>query len=252
MKFFMLIIAIFLIGCSNKTVKPKKEPKLMEKPLFIIKKEKLSKKVKSPKLYRAKKFKNSKLDYKKMTPYVVKGKKYRPTYVSNGDKMYGVASWYGKDFHGKKTSCGEIYDMYARTAAHKTWPMNTVVKVTNLKNKKSTVVRVNDRGPFVDGRVIDCSYLAGKEIGLNKSGIAKVKLEVLSSSKPKIAYALQVGAFKDKKIALVKKEHYKKYKKPLYIKKDKLNKLLMLGFNSYNEANNFKQKHKLNAFVVKG
>ena len=114
-----------------------------------------------------------------MHPYCVLGKYYTPTCVSIGQTMKGISSWYGPNFHGKKTSNGEIYNMYARTAAHKTWPMGTVVKVTNLDNGRDTVVRINDRGPFVRGRIIDCSYKAGQELGLDKTGIAKVRLEVL-------------------------------------------------------------------------
>jgi rare lipoprotein A len=96
-----------------------------------------------------------------------------------GKKMKGISSWYGKKFHGSKTSNGEIYNMHAKTAAHKTLPMHTMVKVTNIQNGKSTVVRINDRGPFVRGRIIDCSYAAGKELGLDRLGIAKVEIEVL-------------------------------------------------------------------------
>jgi len=107
-----------------------------------------------------------------MRSYRVKGKVYKPTYVSVHDTMRGISSWYGPNFHGKQTSNGERYNMHAMTAAHKTWPMDTMVRVDNLKNGKSVVVRINDRGPFVSGRVIDCSYAAGKAIGLDKTGIA--------------------------------------------------------------------------------
>jgi rare lipoprotein A len=100
-----------------------------------------------------------------------------------GKKMKGISSWYGTNFHGKKTSSGETYNMYAKTAAHKTLPMHTMVRVVNLQNGKSTVVRINDRGPFVRGRIIDCSYAAGKEIGLDRMGLAKVEIEVLGSGK---------------------------------------------------------------------
>jgi rare lipoprotein A len=99
--------------------------------------------------------------------------------VEVGQKMRGIASWYGPNFHGKYTSNGERYNMYAKTAAHKTWPMDTMVRVKNLDNGKSTIVRINDRGPFVKGRIIDCSYAAGKELGLDKSGIANVEIEVV-------------------------------------------------------------------------
>ena len=116
-----------------------------------------------------------------MRSYRVLGKQYHPTYVEVGQVMNGISSWYGPNFHGKYTSNGEVYDMHARTAAHKTWPMDTMVKVSNLQNGKSTIVRINDRGPFVKGRVIDCSYAAGKEIGLDRLGIAKVSVEVIGN-----------------------------------------------------------------------
>jgi len=122
-----------------------------------------------------------------MKCYRVKGKSYRPVWVEKGDKQYGVSSWYGPNFHGKYTSNGEIYNMYARTAAHKTFPMDTIVRVDNLENGKSTVVRINDRGPFVKGRIIDCSYRAGKEIGLDRAGIAKVQVTVLGRA-AKVSY----------------------------------------------------------------
>ena len=114
-----------------------------------------------------------------MRPYSVFGIKYYPFIANIGDKFDGIASWYGPDFHSKKTSNGEIYDMYDMTAAHKTLPMNTVVRVDNLENGKSIVVRINDRGPFVRGRIIDLSNKAAREIEMIGKGTAKVKLTVL-------------------------------------------------------------------------
>jgi rare lipoprotein A len=90
---------------------------------------------------------------------------------------YGKASYYGEDFHGKKTASGEVFNMWDYTCAHKTLPFNTKLKVTNLKNKKTVIVRVNDRGPFVRGRIIDLSFAAAKKIGMIKDGIIKVKIE---------------------------------------------------------------------------
>lgn len=114
-----------------------------------------------------------------MRPYTVFGKEYCPTVVRVGDTLSGRASWYGNDFHGKSTSNGEAYDMYAMTAAHKTLPMNTVVRVTNSDNNAQTIVRINDRGPFVETRIIDLSYAAANQIGMTKNGTANVTLEVL-------------------------------------------------------------------------
>jgi rare lipoprotein A len=91
----------------------------------------------------------------------------------------GLASWYGRKFHGKKTASGERFNMYKKTAAHRTLPFGTKVKVTNLGNKKSVVVRINDRGPFVKGRIIDLSYAAAKDIGMIKKGVVKVRIKVV-------------------------------------------------------------------------
>jgi len=92
----------------------------------------------------------------------------------------GIASWYGKRFHGKKTASGKDFNMYNHTAAHRSLPLGTKVRVVNLKNGKDTIVDINDRGPYIKGRMIDLSYAAAKSIGIVNDGIAKVKLEVLS------------------------------------------------------------------------
>ncbi len=114
-----------------------------------------------------------------MRPYTVRGKTYYPTVVDVGQKEDGIASWYGPDFHGKKTSNGEIYNMNAMTAAHKTLPMNTMVRVTNKNNGRWATVRINDRGPFVTGRVIDLSKAAATQIAMIGTGTAPVRLEVV-------------------------------------------------------------------------
>ena len=114
-------------------------------------------------------------------PYKVLGKWYQPLPHSDGFRQRGLASWYGRDFHGKKTSNGEIYNMYAMTAAHKTLPLGTYVRVHNLENNRSTVVRINDRGPFVRGRIIDLSYSAAKEVGIVGPGTARVEVVALGN-----------------------------------------------------------------------
>ena len=114
-----------------------------------------------------------------MRPYTVNGRRYYPTVVHQGDTFDGVASWYGPDFHGKLTSNGERYDMYAATAAHKTLPMNTIVRVTNKRNGRQTVVRINDRGPFVASRIIDLSNKAATDLDMVGAGTTDVHLEVL-------------------------------------------------------------------------
>lgn len=124
-----------------------------------------------------------------------------------GMVQYGVASWYGKKFHGNPTASGEIYDMYQLTAAHRTLPLGTYAMVTNLENNRSVQVKINDRGPFVRGRIIDLSYAAARSIAMVKKGTARVKVVVLkrgtlmvkSEKKPLgRGFTVQVGAFSDK------------------------------------------------------
>ena len=91
----------------------------------------------------------------------------------------GISSYYGTDFHGKLTANGEVYDMYGLTAAHKTLPLNTIVRVTNLSNNKSLILRINDRGPYIKGRILDCSYGAAKKLGFIAQGTTKVRIELI-------------------------------------------------------------------------
>jgi rare lipoprotein A len=113
-------------------------------------------------------------------PYSVLGKSYTPLTSVGGYKKRGVASWYGKKFHGQKTSIGEIYDMYGMTAAHTTLPIPSYARVTNLQNNKSVIVRVNDRGPFMHERIIDLSYTAAAKLGIIGSGQGMVEVESLT------------------------------------------------------------------------
>jgi rare lipoprotein A len=216
-----------------------------------------------------------------MRCYTVLGKTYQPTYVKLGQTMTGVSSWYGPNFHGKKTSNGEKYNMYARTAAHKTWPMDTMVKVTNLQNGKSTVVRINDRGPFVKGRIIDCSYAAGKALGLDKSGIAKVRLEVVGfagkvKSPQKIAlekathtqervklsdFGIQLGAFSHYAGAKATRNEYKeilknkKYRIEINPAKNekgrKIYRVSLMGFASEEAARDYRACQGLDGPIVR-
>ena len=110
-------------------------------------------------------------------PYTVFGQTYVPVVSKEPTKERGLASWYGRKFHGQKTSSGEIYDMFAMTAAHKTLPIPSYAKVTNLKTGQSVVVRVNDRGPFHTGRIIDLSYAAAARIGIASAGSGMVEVE---------------------------------------------------------------------------
>jgi rare lipoprotein A len=114
--------------------------------------------------------------------YVVFGKRYFTLDSADGFVERGIASWYGQKFHGRKTSSGEVYDMYAMTAAHKALPLPTYVRVTNLKNKRSVIVRVNDRGPFHDDRVIDLSYAAATKLQILRAGTALVDVRAIDLS----------------------------------------------------------------------
>ena len=113
-------------------------------------------------------------------PYTIKGITYHPYNVTVGETKEVLASWYGEYFHGRKTALGEIYDMYGYTAAHKTFPLGTVLLVSNLKNGKSLKVRINDRGPFWNEREIDLSMAAAEFLETKEAGVAKVLYKVLS------------------------------------------------------------------------
>ena len=115
------------------------------------------------------------------SPYTVFGKRYYPIQSAEGYREIGEASWYGKKFHGRKTSSGEVYDMYKMTAAHKTLPLPTYVRVRRIDTDETVVVRVNDRGPFLKGRIIDLSYVAARKIGLVKLGKAEVEVVAIKT-----------------------------------------------------------------------
>jgi len=112
-------------------------------------------------------------------PYSVGGKSYTPLQGAENYREEGLASWYGDKFHGKSTASGEPYNMYDHTAAHKILPMNTRVRVTNLDNGRQTVVRINDRGPFVSGRIIDVSRKAAEDLDIVTAGTCPVRIETL-------------------------------------------------------------------------
>ena len=124
-------------------------------------------------------------------------------YPSEGYTQVGIASWYGIEEHGRYAASGERFSMHDHTAAHRSLPLGTVARVTNLENGRDVIVRINDRGPFVDGRIIDLSYAAAKSIGMITKGTAKVKVEVISAPGrasdyfiPK--YTVQIGSFRDR------------------------------------------------------
>ena len=219
---------------------------------------------------------SSNLQRATMKPYCVRGKWYQPIAVNEGDTFSGNASWYGPNFHGKITSSGERYNMYALTAASKTLPLNTYVKVTNLNNGKEAVVRINDRGPFVETRIIDLSYTAARRLGVIKKGVIPVRLEVISSSSyskkfarrrvvdfhkklsttsKKRGYFVQLVSISKKQRALELKRKYqslnRKYK-PYLVAKDNQYKLLIGKFKTASMAREFISKNGFRgAFVVR-
>jgi rare lipoprotein A len=209
-----------------------------------------------------------------MRPYVVFGKKYYPTTTRVGNTYNGIASWYGPNFHAKKTSNGEIYDMFAFTAASKTLPMNTMVRVENLENGKSTTVRINDRGPFVEGRIIDLSNVAARQIDMVNQGTAKVRLTVIgfngklaitkkerSSEVATNNYFLQVGAFskldgakvtRDKLNKEMNNQNYKAIIRQFNVNGKWLNRVWISGFRSLEEAQDYKNEHRLEHSIIIG
>ncbi len=126
--------------------------------------------------------------------YTVEGRTYRVMSSAGGYFATGTASWYGRKFHGRRTSSGESYDMFKLTAAHRSLPIPTYVKITNLKNGRTAVVRVNDRGPFHNDRLIDVSYAAAVKLGFADTGTAPVRIEVVDQAR---RFVLQAGAFRE-------------------------------------------------------
>jgi len=168
--------------------------------------------------------------------YKDRGIKYYPFYPKVGTIKYGKASWYGKPFHGRLTANGERYNMYAMTAAHRTYALGTVLKVTSLKNWRSVIVKVNDRGPFYRSRHVDLSYGAAKKLGFVQKGIEKVKIEVLSS---------KGGGYKSKKLVASKKNVSSQ-------KVTRNQRVQVASFFKKENANAFKKKHQLkNAVIIK-
>ncbi len=163
LKLFTLLslIAILSVGCSNSNVANSGPYKQLDQIKPIPPKSKLKGTQK---------------------PYHINNKTYYPLPTAQGYRETGLASWYGSDFHGKKTSNGERYNMNARTAAHKTLPMGTVLLVKNRENGKKTTVRINDRGPFVEDRIIDLSYVTARELGILGKGTAKVEIIALGET----------------------------------------------------------------------
>ncbi len=141
------------------------------------------------------------------SPPPVPGQIYRET---------GMASWYGRDFHGRKTANGETYDMYGITAAHRTLPLGTMIRVTNLENYQSIKVRINDRGPFARNRILDLSYGAAKELAFVAQGTTRVKIETLEPIQAAL-FTVQAAAFVEETNARLLKERLERKFETVYI-----------------------------------
>jgi len=172
-------------------------------------------------------------------PYEVNGEIYYPLQSVENYSEAGIASWYGPDFHGKRTSNKEVYNMHSMTAAHRTLPFGTRVKVINLENRREAVVRINDRGPFARKRVIDLSRGAAEKLGIVRTGTARVKLIVLpdrearhatSSRKPtEETFAVQVAVFEKTDNAELVKNQLENSRIKTYLKEGKETHRVMIG-----------------------
>lgn len=197
----LLLVTLILSSCSTVTDKdrgPSRDVDVTQVPDAVPRKEPKSR-------------------YGNPKSYVVFGKRYYTMDSSDGFSQRGIASWYGEKFHGRKTSSGEVYDMYQMTAAHKELPLPTYVRVTNVSNGRQAVLRVNDRGPFHGNRVIDLSYAAAKKLDIVAKGTALVDIQVIDGHTPAttrpvapvrvadaggpVPFHLQVGAYSDLKNA---------------------------------------------------
>lgn len=189
--------------------------------------------------------------YGNPTEYYVDGHIYEVMKSSTGYKTRGIASWYGTKFHKQRTSSGEPYDMYVMTAAHKTLPLPTYVKVRNLDNGRVAIVKVNDRGPFHADRVIDLSYAAALKLGVFPKGTAPVEIETLMGPAGQAHYYLQAGAFSSELLAKRLKEKLVHISpSPVFIEHYKQHYLVRVGpFGEKYMADNLKKKLVYNGVI---
>lgn len=171
-KSISLLLILMILGCSSSRYEMRHDSAPLRKPTLL---EQLDAQVVQVDKSSAAK-----------RPYTIRGKRYYPMLSEKGYKASGVASWYGRKFHGHLTSNGEVYDMFDMTAAHKTLPLPSFVEVTNIKNGKTAIVKVNDRGPFHDNRLIDLSYSAAYKLGIYQSGTGNVTIKALLPDDAKI------------------------------------------------------------------
>ena len=172
--FMSILCSTFVGACSNPYTIKDSAPK---KPTRVDRAEKVIPKV------------EPKSKYGNPKSYVVFGKRYYTLSTSKGYVEQGIASWYGTKFHGRRTSSGETYDMYAMTAAHKTLPLPTYARVTNKRNGRSIIVRINDRGPFHENRIIDLSYAAATKLGIVTRGTGLVEVRAIDPRTSRVAQA---------------------------------------------------------------
>ena len=208
-------------------------------------------------------------------PYVAFNKKYTPLKKIIPFEEKGYASWYGKRYHGRKTSIGEVYDMYQMTGAHKTLPLPCYIKVTNLKNKRSVIIRINDRGPFIDQRIVDLSYAAAHRLDIIRNGSELVKIEMINPSLTKVNlksvdnissiissdenFYIQAGAFSTEGNAtnLMNRISRVKFKNTLNVRKLNKNSLHLVTIGPYKSKEiaekalkNISKKIQLNSFII--
>lgn len=233
---FFLLTVIFsaLFGCSYKNLNTRDgAPGTSVKAIFAPNP--------IPKYERKSKYGNSRT-------YKVKGKTYHVLKTANNYHKIGIASWYGTMFHGRLTSSREPYNMFALTAASKELPIPCFVKVRNLENNKEVIVRVNDRGPFKPGRIMDLSYAAAQKLGMMKKGTAKVEIRHIKTAKKAKTRnlgkkSISLGYFKNNSSVSKIKSKLQKYKfanKLYLIKKDQLTHV-MIGPLSIKELSQFKK-----------
>ena len=184
--------------------------------------------------------------YKIGNPYQINGKWFYPEINYDYDQV-GMASWYGPNFHGKKTANGERFDQNKVSAAHKTLPMPTIVKVINLENNKELIIRINDRGPFVDGRIIDLSKEAAKQLGVLEKGVAKVRVVVQELESRKLAMDLQNSSSSQFDAVSAKTEKVEK----INLDDDNLSKEPKYKNKMIIQVGSFKNKENANTLIKK-
>jgi rare lipoprotein A len=190
--FFVLLLMVLLSSCSH--VSRPDGP-----PSFYVDERRIPNAV--PKV-------EPRAKYGNMASYVVFGRRYRTMQSSNHYQAIGIASWYGTKFHSHLTSSGERYNMLAMTAAHKTLPLPTYVQVTNLRNHKQVIVKVNDRGPFESNRLIDLSYVAAKKLGMLGRGTAPVRIRAIDPVLYAASHGNMLGHFASLKRPIPRQRHF--------------------------------------------